>query len=65
MIRVLLLTGGSPHAHDFPAIGASLGTVLSAAGHDVVRVGHPDEAADRLVGGQHDVLVVHGLWWKD
>lgn len=64
MTRVLLLTGGSPHAHDFPAIGASLGTVLSAAGHDVVRVGHPDEAADRLVGGQHDVLVVHGLWWR-
>ncbi len=64
MTRVLLLTGGSPHAHDFAAIGAALASVLSAAGNEVVRAGHPDEAANLLRGGQHDVLVVHGLWWR-
>ena len=64
MTRVLLLTGGSPHAHDFTTICASLDTVLSAAGHDVVRVGHPDQAADLLRDSQYDVLVVHGLWWR-
>jgi hypothetical protein len=61
---VLLLTGGSPHAHDFDAIGDALDDALAEGGHDVIRVGHPDAAADMLAGGDIDVLVVHGLWWR-
>ncbi len=64
MTRVLLLTGGSPHAHDVAAIGTALDRVLSGAGHEITRVSHPDEAADLLRDAQHDVLVVHGLWWR-
>lgn len=64
MTRVLLLTGGSPHAHDFDAIGDALAEVLTEHGNDVIRAGHPDAAADMLVGGDIDVLVVHGLWWR-
>ena len=63
MTTVLLLTGGSPHAHDFTAIGDALDGVLSARGHEVTRAGHPDEAAAMLRAGRADVLVVHGLWW--
>lgn len=59
-----MLTGGSPHAHDFAAVGSAIELVLSEAGHEVVRVEHPDMAAELLGGGRHDVLVVHGLWWR-
>ena len=64
MTRVLLLTGGSPHAHDFSAIGDALEGLLVERGHEVARAGHPDEAADVLRAGRTDVLVVHGLWWQ-
>ncbi len=64
MTRVLLLTGGSPHAHDFDAIGASLDEVLTAHGADVTRAGHPDVAAELLTDGDFDALVLLGLWWR-
>ena len=36
---VLLLAGGSPHAHDFGAIGDALERVLTASGYEVTRRG--------------------------
>lgn len=63
MTKVLLLTGGSPHAHDFGAIGDALDLLLRGRGHEVARAGHPDEAAGMLLADGADVLVVHGLWW--
>jgi hypothetical protein len=60
----LLLAGGSPHAHDFDAIGDALEGILSDHGHDVTRVGHPDACAEVLRAGRVEVLVVHGLWWR-
>ena len=64
MRRVLLLTGGSPHAHDFHAAGDALDEVLSKHANEVVRVGHPDAAAEMLERGGIDVFVVLGLWWR-
>jgi type 1 glutamine amidotransferase len=60
---VLLLTGGSPHAHDYGAIGDALETVLAGRGHEVTRTAHPDDAADAARSETFDVLVVNGLWW--
>jgi len=62
--KVLLLAGGSPHAHDFGSIGDALELMLSDRGHEVDRVGHPDVAAEFLRAGGVDVLMVHGLWWR-
>ena len=64
MTAVLLLTGGTPHAHDFGTIGDALDRLLEEGGHDVIRAGHPDEAADVVLAGRTDALVVHGLWWQ-
>ena len=64
MSRVLVLAGGSPHAHDFDALGPALVEVAEDAGHDVALTGHPDEAAKQLRGGAFDVLLMHGLWWR-
>jgi hypothetical protein len=64
MSLVVVLTGGSPHAHDFDAIGAALATLLRTHGHDVERLDSPDDAADRLDRGGVDALVIDGLWWQ-
>lgn len=64
MSLVVVLTGGSPHAHDFGAIGAALGSLLHAHGYDVERVDNPDDAAGRLDRGDVDALVIDGLWWQ-
>jgi uncharacterized protein len=68
MSRVLVLAGGSPHAHDFTDTGAAMASVAEAAGHDVEIVAHPDSAAvrltDALPGRGLDALVVLGLWWQ-
>jgi type 1 glutamine amidotransferase len=63
MSRVLVLAGGSPHAHDFAACGEALRNILSASGHDVTVVADPDDAARRLSEGYH-ALVIDGLWWR-
>ena len=62
MSRVVILAGGSPHAHDFAASGAAVAEVVSQLGHDVEVVEDPDVAASML----HDVdaLAVIGLWWR-
>ena len=67
MSRVLVLAGGSPHAHDFAACGAALVRIVTELDHDVHLVEHPDHAAELLRGdGQLaiDALVVDGLWWR-
>ena len=64
MSRVLVLSGGSPHAHDFASSGDALATLACAHGHEVVRAVHPDDAARVLDGGSFDALVVAGLWWR-
>lgn len=64
MSRVLVLAGGSPHAHDFVALGDALVDVTGAAGHDVTRCSDPDDGARLLDDGRFDVLVLHGLWWR-
>jgi hypothetical protein len=60
--RVLVLAGGSPHAHDFSASGAALLEFVSGLGHETDLVDDPDEAAAALA--EFDALVVDGLWWR-
>lgn len=62
MSTVVVLAGGSPHAHDFAAVGAALAELVAAAGHDPVVIDHPDAAAASLDTGVAG-LVVAGLWW--
>lgn len=64
MSHVVVLAGGSPHAHDFAATGAALAEVVSAAGHTVEVLDHPDRAAAVLARGSADALAVNGLWWR-
>lgn len=65
MARVLVLTGGPDHAHDYDALGASLTWVIEGGGHQIVDVlDHPDAAADRLGNGDVDVLAVNALRWR-
>jgi type 1 glutamine amidotransferase len=63
MANLLVLAGGSPHAHDFAASSAALVELLERDGHDVEQVDDPDDAAARL-GPDVDALVVSGLWWR-
>lgn len=68
--RVVVLAGGSPHAHDFGPVGEALADVLTAAGWAVTVTATPDEAAAELVAGPAapagpaEALVVDGLWWR-
>ncbi len=64
--RILVLTGGSPHAHDFDAIGDALSEVAAADGYVVERTDHPDAAAERLTdtGPPIDALLVDALFWR-
>ncbi len=63
--RIVVLAGGSPHAHDFAEVGRALAAVL---GDRAALVGSPDEAAELLDGSRLDgvaaALVVDGLWWR-
>jgi type 1 glutamine amidotransferase len=63
---VLLVVGGSSHAHDFHAIGDALAALLTDHCWTVIRSDHPDSAAVRLSdkSDEIDVVVVHGLWWR-
>lgn len=63
MASVVLLAGGSPHAHDYDAIGAAWHRLLKSAGHDVVIVDHPDLLVSQL-DSTVDVLVVSALFWQ-
>lgn len=60
--RVVVLAGGSPHAHDFAATGAELVELAADLGHDVTFTDDPDGAAALLADA--DALVVDGLWWR-
>lgn len=62
MSRVVVLAGGSPHAHDFAATGAALVELADDLGHDVTFTDDPDAAATLLTDA--DALVVDGLWWR-
>lgn len=64
MSRVLVLSGGSPHAHDFDAIRPALVEVVRAGDHTVQFADHPARAAELLGSERFDALVVHGLWWR-
>lgn len=62
-----MLAGGSPHAHDFPAIGAALVQMATEMGHVVQLVTDPDHAAALLAETENcpvGALVVDGLWWR-
>lgn len=62
-----MLAGGSPHAHDFDAIGDALAELVRASGHDVERVDDPGRAGRRLDDMTRppiDALVMDGLWWR-
>lgn len=63
MSKVVVLAGGSPHAHDFAATGAALAELATLAGHDVTVSDDPDATAAALSDGV-DALVVDGLWWR-
>lgn len=62
MSHVVVLAGGSPHAHDFAATGAELVELAGDLGYDVTFTDDPDGAAALLAGA--DALVVDGLWWR-
>lgn len=67
MSSVVVLAGGSPHAHDFPAIGTALALLVSEMGHVVQVVANPDQAAallDDADSNPVDALVIDGLWWR-
>lgn len=65
MARVLVLTGGPDHAHDYDALGASLTWVIEGGGHEIIGVfDDPDAAADRLRQGDVDVLAINALRWR-
>lgn len=63
MPSVVILAGGSPHAHDFHSIGAALAELFQSHGHDVRVIDHPDLAPAELADHKADALVVAGLWW--
>lgn len=63
MSRVIVLAGGSPHAHDFDRVRSALVDHLRRLGHEVEAVDDPDVAATRLSADPPDALVVCGLWW--
>lgn len=65
MGAVVVLAGGVPHAHDFPAIATSIvAAVRHIDGHadDVDLVDHPDQLVEVLTS-RVDVLVVDALFW--
>lgn len=65
MSRVVVLTGGPDHAHDFDALGASLAWVIEGGGNEILGVfDDPDAAAARLGHGDVDVLAVNALRWR-
>jgi len=64
MSRILVLAGGSPHAHDFASIGSALVDRIEAAGHLSELSDNPDDAACALIERKFDVLVIAGLWWQ-
>lgn len=67
MSSVVVLAGGSPHAHDFGACGAALAELAGQLHHDVHVVAHPDDAAHLLTArgdDEFDALVVDALWWR-
>lgn len=65
MSRIVVLTGGPDHAHDFDALGASLTWIIEGGGHEILGVfDDPDAAADRLGRGDVDVLAVNALRWR-
>lgn len=62
MSRVVVLAGGSPHAHDFDAIRDALVELVEGAGHAALPAADPDAAAHLL--DDADALVCDGLWWR-
>ena len=64
MSRIVVLAGGSPHAHDFGGIGRALAEIARSNHHYVEVVDHPDLAARLLDQGSIDALVMNGLWWR-
>ena len=60
---VVVLAGGSPHAHDFAATGAALVDLARGAGLAPTLVDHPDRAV-ALLDATTAALVVDGLWWR-
>lgn len=69
MARVLVLTGGPDHAHDFHAIGAALTWVVAGGDHEIVEVvDDPNAVVEHLAGGRVDggvdVLAVNALRWR-
>lgn len=64
MSRVLVLAGGSDHAHDYPAIGDALVSIVERNGDTVELVDHPDRAAGALDRERWDALVVDALFWR-
>ena len=63
MSHVVVLAGGSPHAHDFAATGAELAVLAADAGHAVTLTADPDEAAEML-SQNVAALIFDGLWWR-
>lgn len=64
MGSVLVLSGGSPHAHDFHESAGAFAELFREDGHDVAIVDHPDRAAARIRAEPPDALVVNGLHWR-
>lgn len=63
MVDVLIIAGGSPHAHDFAAVGGALLELVRRSGHDGSLTDNPDIGAAALNGG-FDAAILCGLWWR-
>ncbi|MGI9612224.1 MAG: ThuA domain-containing protein [Acidimicrobiales bacterium] len=63
MADVLILAGGSPHAHDFAAIGGALLELVRGSGHEGSLTDDPDAGAADLNDG-FDAAILCGLWWR-
>ncbi|MDH4145825.1 MAG: ThuA domain-containing protein [Acidimicrobiia bacterium] len=63
MARVVLLAGGSPHAHDYADIASAWERLLRSQRHEVVSTDHPDRLVE-LLGDGVDALVVNALHWR-
>ena len=65
MARVLVLSGGPDHAHDYETLGTTLTSIVRDDGHEIVGLfDDPDAAAERLRDGDVDVFVVNALRWR-
>lgn len=64
MRRVLLITGGPPYAHDFPATGRELALIAEESGLAVELTDDVVDGCRRLARDGFDVVAMNALRWR-